>query len=91
MTAKIKKMHAETNSRIKGVPIKIALAFLSISLLIKTLSPMMYTLWNKKVRQPKSAHRKTQTPIVAKQISSNQKDIPYTITDGICIFTKFIQ
>lgn len=29
----------------------------------------------KKVRQPKSAHRKTQTPIVAKQISSSGKDV----------------
>lgn len=29
----------------------------------------------KKVRQPKSAHRKTQTPIVAKQISSSSKDV----------------
>ena len=47
--------------------------------------------YKQKVRQPESAHRKTQTPIVAKQISSNQKDIPYTITDGICAFAKFIR
>jgi len=30
---------------------------------------------NKKVRQPKRAHRKAQTPIVAKQISSNNTDL----------------
>ena len=46
---------------------------------------------HKKRCATEAAHRKTQTPIVAKQISSNQKDIPYTITDGICVFTKFIR
>ena len=61
-------------------------------LLLHPKNPQELTSFLKqKVRQLKSAHRKTQTPIVAKQISSNQKDIPYTITDGICVFTKFIR
>ncbi|MBR2926453.1 MAG: hypothetical protein IKC31_02620 [Clostridia bacterium] len=39
---------------------------------------------NKKVRQPKSAHRKTQTPIVAKQTQEKDK---YTLYPNLTEFT----
>ena len=43
----------------------------------------------KKGAQPKPAHRKTQTPIVAKQISSNIRIFRHTYQpDGICIFSN---
>ena len=50
---------------------------------------VLFSFQNQKVRQPKSPHRKTQTPIVAKQISSIGKDCPYTKTERICVFTEF--
>ena len=55
--------------------------------LLKTL--IIFFGENKKVRQRELAHRKTQTPIVAKQISSNMRIFHRTHSlSGICIFTK---
>ena len=45
---------------------------------------------NKKVRHPKSPHRKTQTPIVATQTKLELRHQTITIFSGICDFTKFI-
>ncbi len=43
----------------------------------------------KKVRQPKAAAQKMQTPIVAKQLSINEKN-SIIFQAEICIFIKFI-
>jgi hypothetical protein len=43
------------------------------------------------VRQPKLPHRKAQTPIVAKQITSSEDYSKTQQLVGICVFTKFIK
>jgi len=44
------------------------------------------------VRQPKPAHRKTQTPIVAKQTQEKARIFyPIHYLVGICDFTKFVK
>ena len=44
MIAKIKKINAEMDSRIEGMAIKVDFAFVSISLLIKILSSIIFLL-----------------------------------------------
>ena len=43
------------------------------------------------MRQPKLAHSKTQTPIVAKQVEMEQGNYPIYQFPGICVFSKFIE
>ena len=48
-------------------------SIITLNVFIFFLLPVIFTVYNKKVRQPKPAHRKTQTPIVAKQNLTNTK------------------
>ena len=57
--------------------------------LVFILISSIKTSQNKKGAPTEAAHRKTQTPIVAKQNLRSTKKTPCYHQSGICVFTKF--